>query len=58
MKILLLALAILTMWACGDDNHFTTIAPGLDGPKKCLDEPCLPGCPSHDFLCEEDEDGE
>ena len=57
MKILLISWAAVFLLACGDD-HFTTVAPALkDGiPKKCLDDPCLPGCPSHDFLCEDEDD--
>ena len=50
----IVVLAALTLMGCGDDhNTFLTVLPDKDTPKKCIDDPCLSGCPPHDFICEE-----
>ena len=55
MRAILVLIAILGLTAC-DDNHFYPGPAKLieEAPKKCLADPCLPGCPPHDFLCDDE----
>lgn len=43
--------ALVSLSACHDDRH-TSILPPIshDVPKKCLDDPCLPGCEADDHV--------
>ena len=41
---------VLVLAGCSDDvTNIITNPAGV--PKKCLDDPCLPGCPPHGFEC-------
>ncbi len=55
---LLVLLAAAFFLSCDEtNNHFSAIPEELkEVPKKCLDDPCLPGCPVHDFVCPPEDD--